>query len=154
MACRFDFYNHRQGLAQVRQSAQNRVGRFNEWDWHKLNGLLEIELADLTSGVGAYWTSAFSGQVQSKDNQGQPISETVQTKEKEKTMPKLKTHRSGAKRYKVTASGKILRRKAGIGHLLQHKDGSRKRKIFKMCEISGTHYKLISKELPYKKYSR
>lgn len=77
-----------------------------------------------------------------------------QNKEKEKTMPKLKTHRSGAKRYKVTASGKILRRKAGIGHLLQHKDGSRKRKIFKMCEISGTHYKLISKELPYKKYSR
>lgn len=76
------------------------------------------------------------------------------TKGKEKTMPKLKTHRSGAKRYKVTASGKILRRKAGIGHLLQHKDGSRKRKIFKMCEISGTHFKLISKELPYKKYSR
>ena len=80
------------------------------------------------------------------------VSETV--KEKEIKMPKLKTHRSGAKRYKVTASGKILRRKAGIGHLLQHKDGSRKRKIFKMCEISGTHFKLISKELPYKKYSR
>ena len=81
-------------------------------------------------------------------------SETVQEEKGEETMPKLKTHRSGAKRYKVTASGKILRRKAGIGHLLQHKDGSRKRKIFKMCEISGTHFKLISKELPYKKYSR
>ena len=34
-------------------------------------------------------------------------------------MPKMKTHRAGAKRYKVTASGKILRRKAGRKHLLQ-----------------------------------
>ena len=31
-------------------------------------------------------------------------------------MPKMKTHKSGAKRYKVTATGKITRRKAGIGH--------------------------------------
>lgn len=29
-------------------------------------------------------------------------------------MPKLKTHRSAAKRYKVTASGKIMKRQAGI----------------------------------------
>lgn len=55
MACRFDFYNHRQGLAQVRRSAQNRVGRLNEWAWHKLSGRLEIELAGLTSGLGADW---------------------------------------------------------------------------------------------------
>ena len=31
-------------------------------------------------------------------------------------MPKMKTHRSGAKRYKITASGKIVRRQAGKGH--------------------------------------
>ena len=30
-------------------------------------------------------------------------------------MPKMKTHKSGAKRYKVTGTGKITRRKAGIG---------------------------------------
>ena len=47
-------------------------------------------------------------------------------------MPKLKTHRAAAKRYKVTATGKIMKRHAGIGHLLQHKSESRKRKIFKM----------------------
>ena len=70
-------------------------------------------------------------------------------KEKEKTMPKMKTHRSGAKRYKITAGGKILRRKAGKGHLLQHKSGSRKRKLSSMTEISATHRKLILKELPY-----
>ena len=45
-------------------------------------------------------------------------------------MPKMKTHKSAAKRYKVTATGKIVRRQAGIGHLLQHKSASRKRRIF------------------------
>lgn len=69
-------------------------------------------------------------------------------------MPKMKTHKAGAKRYKVTASGKILRRHAGIGHLLANKDGSRKRKISGMTEVSPTHVDLVSKELPYKKYSR
>lgn len=72
----------------------------------------------------------------------------------DKKMPKMKTHRSAAKRYKVTATGKILKRQAGIGHLLQHKSESRKRKIFKMVEVSDSHVKLVSKELPYKKYSR
>ena len=69
-------------------------------------------------------------------------------------MPKMKTHKSAAKRYKVTATGKITRRHAGIGHLLQHKSSSRKRRIFKTVSISPSHVKLISKELPYKKYSR
>ena len=63
-------------------------------------------------------------------------------------MPKMKTHKSAAKRYKVTATGKIVRRQAGIGHLLQHKSASRKRRIFKMISISDSHFKLISKELP------
>lgn len=68
-------------------------------------------------------------------------------------MPKMKTHRSGAKRYKITAGGKILRRKAGKGHLLQHKSSSRKRSLSSMVEISSTHKKLILKELPYAKCS-
>jgi len=69
-------------------------------------------------------------------------------------MPKMKTHRAGAKRYKVTASGKILRRQSGTKHLLQHKSASSKRRLSSEIEISPTHVKLISKELPYKKYSR
>lgn len=72
----------------------------------------------------------------------------------EKKMPKMKTHRSAAKRYKVTATGKIMKRQAGIGHLLQHKSGSRKRKIFKLVGVSESHLRLVSHELPYKKYSR
>ena len=69
-------------------------------------------------------------------------------------MPKMKTHRAGAKRYKVTATGKILRRQAGKGHLLQHKDQERKTKLSSMVEIATTQKKLVSKELPYLKYSR
>ena len=69
-------------------------------------------------------------------------------------MPKLKTHRAAAKRYKVTGTGKITRRHAGIGHLLQHKSEGRKRKIFGDITVSETHVDLVSKELPYKKYAR
>lgn len=36
-------------------------------------------------------------------------------------MPKMKTHSSAKKRFKVTASGKIKRRKAGTSHLLRKK---------------------------------
>ncbi len=78
---------------------------------------------------------------------------TLKIKRRRK-MPKMKTHRSAAKRYKVTATGKIMKRQAGIGHLLQHKSSSRKRRIFKMVGVSESHVALVSKELPYKKYSR
>ena len=66
----------------------------------------------------------------------------------------MKTHKSAAKRYKITATGKITRRHAGIGHLLQHKSESRKRKLFGNIEIAAGNVDLVSKELPYKKYSR
>lgn len=69
-------------------------------------------------------------------------------------MPKMKTHRSGAKRYKVTATGKIMRRHAGIGHLLANKGEGRKRKLFGESQIAESQMDLVSKELPYKKYSR
>jgi len=69
-------------------------------------------------------------------------------------MPKLKTHRAARKRYKITGTGKIKRRHAGIGHLLQHKKENRKRKLANMTIISSSHVKLVLKELPYKKYAR
>ncbi len=69
-------------------------------------------------------------------------------------MPKMKTHRAAAKRYKVTATGKILRRQAGKSHLLQHKSSTRKARLSSMVEVSDTHKDLIAKELPYIKYSR
>lgn len=69
-------------------------------------------------------------------------------------MPKMKTHRAGAKRYKVTASGKILRRKAGKKHLLQHKDPARKARLSGMVEVFDGNLEKIKAELPYLKYSR
>ncbi len=44
-------------------------------------------------------------------------------------MPKLKTNKSTAKRFKVTASGKIKRYKAGKRHLLSHMSSKRKRNL-------------------------
>lgn len=69
-------------------------------------------------------------------------------------MAKMKTHRAAAKRYKVTASGKILRRKAGKSHLLEHKSRDTKRKMGKMTEVAEGNLAKIRVELPYMKYSR
>lgn len=46
-------------------------------------------------------------------------------------MPKLKTHKGAKKRFKVTAKGKLKRKKAGLGHLCSHKKGKRKRQLRK-----------------------
>lgn len=70
-------------------------------------------------------------------------------------MPKMKTHKASAKRYKVTAGGKIIRRQAGRKHLLGHKKTSRKNRLAGMTEVFEGNIDKIKLELPYlKKYSR
>ena len=44
-------------------------------------------------------------------------------------MPKMKTHRGAAKRFKVTGTGKITRRKAFRAHLLEKKPTKRTRRL-------------------------
>jgi large subunit ribosomal protein L35 len=44
-------------------------------------------------------------------------------------MPKQKTHKGAKKRFRVTATGKLLRKKAGKRHLNSHKTGQRKRQL-------------------------
>ena len=66
----------------------------------------------------------------------------------------MKTHRAAAKRYQVTANGKIKRRQAGKGHLLAHKDANTKRRLSGMVLVADTQLDLVRKELPYLKYSR
>ncbi len=44
-------------------------------------------------------------------------------------MPKAKTHKGAAKRFKVTGSGKIVRQKANRRHLLEHKPTTRTRRL-------------------------
>lgn len=50
-------------------------------------------------------------------------------------MPKMKSHRGAAKRFRVTATGKVMRRKATGNHFLIKKTGSRKRRISGMSEV-------------------
>lgn len=52
-------------------------------------------------------------------------------------MPKMKTHRGAAKRFKVTGTGKIMRRKAFRAHLLEHKPTTRTRRLGRESEVVG-----------------
>ena len=53
-------------------------------------------------------------------------------------MPKMKTHRASAKRFRVTRRGKVLHRKATGNHMLTKKSGSRRRRIEGMAEVAAT----------------
>jgi large subunit ribosomal protein L35 len=52
-------------------------------------------------------------------------------------MPKMKTHRGAAKRFKVTGSGKITRRKANLNHILEKKSPKRKRRLSRDTTLTG-----------------
>ena len=52
-------------------------------------------------------------------------------------MPKMKTHRGAAKRFKVTGSGKIMRRKAFRNHILEKKSSKRTRRRAREAELTG-----------------
>lgn len=53
------------------------------------------------------------------------------------SMPKMKTHRSTAKRFRITRTGKVLHRKATGNHMLTKKSSSRKRRIEGMAEVTA-----------------
>ncbi|MGH2554786.1 MAG: 50S ribosomal protein L35 [Actinomycetota bacterium] len=50
-------------------------------------------------------------------------------------MPKMKTHRGAAKRFRVSPTGKVLRRKASGNHMLIKKSSSRRRRVSGMAEV-------------------
>jgi len=52
-------------------------------------------------------------------------------------MPKMKTHKGAAKRFKKTGSGKVVRHKAGMGHLLSSKSRKRKRRLKITATVTG-----------------
>lgn len=62
-------------------------------------------------------------------------------------MPKLKTHKGTSKRVKLTATGKITRRRASGNHLLAKKSKSRKRAINTVGEITGKMAKNVKRAL-------
>ncbi|MDD3807184.1 MAG: 50S ribosomal protein L35 [Candidatus Marinimicrobia bacterium] len=62
-------------------------------------------------------------------------------------MPKMKTNRAAAKRFKVTGNGKIKRRKAYGSHLLTSKTTKRKRSLRKPTLASGADKKRVKRML-------
>jgi large subunit ribosomal protein L35 len=52
-------------------------------------------------------------------------------------MPKMRTHRGAAKRFRLSGSGKLMRRKATGNHFLIKKSGSQKRRISGMTEVKA-----------------
>lgn len=64
-------------------------------------------------------------------------------------MPKIKTHRGAAKRFKVTGTGQIKRNKANKSHLLTGKPSKRMRGLRKSSLVPDVQYDNVKKLLPY-----
>lgn len=64
-------------------------------------------------------------------------------------MPKLKTHRGAAKRFKKTGTGKVARRHAFARHILTSKSRSRKRKLGQSVLADETDQHKLQVMLPY-----
>jgi len=64
-------------------------------------------------------------------------------------MPKLKTHKGAAKRFKKTGTGKIKRHKANLRHILTSKSHKRKKKLGDATLVSDGDYKKIARMIPY-----
>lgn len=62
-------------------------------------------------------------------------------------MPKLKTNKTAAKRFKISGSGKIMRRKAYNNHMFFHKSESAKRRLDQDAELSKTEKKRVKRML-------
>ena len=64
-------------------------------------------------------------------------------------MPKVKTSRAAAKRFKKTGTGQLKRMKAYKSHILTKKSQKRKRNLRKAAMTDATNVKSIKKILPY-----
>ncbi len=62
---------------------------------------------------------------------------------------KAKTRKAVAKRFKVTGTGKVLRRKQGKRHILQKKNRKRKRNLGKVTLVSDADLKNVKENLPF-----
>ena len=62
-------------------------------------------------------------------------------------MPKMKTHRGTAKRFRVTGTGKIMRSKAYKSHILTKKSPKRKRNFRHETEIAPAVVKVLKRNL-------
>jgi large subunit ribosomal protein L35 len=73
----------------------------------------------------------------------------VMPRNSKKPKKKLKTHRGAAKRFKITASGKIMRAHSGKRHFTGTKRSGRMRKLKKVTLVSPRDVAAIRQMLPY-----
>jgi len=64
-------------------------------------------------------------------------------------MPKLKTHKGAAKRFKKTANGKVKRGQSGMRHMLSSKAKKRKRKWGTATLESDAEFRKVNRMIPY-----
>jgi large subunit ribosomal protein L35 len=64
-------------------------------------------------------------------------------------MPKMKTNRAAAKRFKITGSGKVRRSKGGLNHGMQEKSKKRLRRLRKNDTVDKAMAKRVKLMLPY-----
>lgn len=64
-------------------------------------------------------------------------------------MPKIKTHRGAAKRFKITGSGKVQRKRAFLRHILSTKTPKQKRRLRQSALVAATDVKAIKRLIPY-----
>jgi large subunit ribosomal protein L35 len=64
-------------------------------------------------------------------------------------MPKLKTHKGAAKRFKKTATGKVKRRHSHLRHILTSKPHKRKKKLSGSVLVSDADTPKVKRMIPY-----
>jgi large subunit ribosomal protein L35 len=64
-------------------------------------------------------------------------------------MPKIKTHKGTAKRFRVTKNGKVLSRHAHQSHMLEKKSAKRKRAFSGTREVNAADKKNVLRVAPY-----
>lgn len=62
-------------------------------------------------------------------------------------MPTMKTHSGASKRFRLTGAGKVMRRRAGRSHLLEHKSSRRTRRLAGSVTVADSDTKEIKKLL-------
>jgi len=65
-------------------------------------------------------------------------------------MPKIKTNRGAAKRFSLTGTGKVKRKKAFLRHILSTKDAKTKRNLRQGALVDKVDVKRVKKLIPYK----
>ncbi|MGC8513698.1 MAG: 50S ribosomal protein L35 [Acidimicrobiales bacterium] len=62
-------------------------------------------------------------------------------------MPKMKTDRGAAKRFKVTGTGKLRRRRAFRSHILEKKSSTRTRRLGREADVSSGDVRAVKRLL-------